>query len=306
MKYTVYQASRRGGREKNEDRIGYAYTKDALLLVLADGMGGHTRGEVAAELLLNVIAKMFESRATPAVNNVTEFLLDSIYAAHEAINDYALRHGMPDAPRTTCVVCVVQAGRAYWAHVGDSRLYHFSRERLLGRTTDHSMVQELVDKGLLDEAGMAIHPDRNKLYNCVGGFVLPNIELSAPVAPRQGDVLLLSSDGFWSEISPAAMLATLRAYPLEVAVNQMMDHAEISAGEGGDNLSVVAVRFGEELFKEDTTIQTDHLGLNVATQLYPRDSLAVEDELGSDAEIEQAIADIQAALRKHSSTGKNS
>ena len=131
MKYVVYQASRRGGRPYNEDRVAYAYTPEALVMVLADGMGGHSNGEIASQLTVQVITSLFQSRAKPVLPDMSSFLLDGIYAAHDAINEYALRKRMPDPPRTTCVVCVVQKGMACWAHVGDSRLYHFSRRDAL-------------------------------------------------------------------------------------------------------------------------------------------------------------------------------
>jgi hypothetical protein len=125
---------------------------------------------------------------------MTTFLLDGIYAAHDAINEYAMRKRMADPPRTTCVVCVVQKGMACWAHVGDSRLYQFSRRAMLYRTRDHSAVQQLVDEGLLGESEMGVHPDRNKLYNSVGGFMLPDIEVEQPVKLQDGDVLFLCTD----------------------------------------------------------------------------------------------------------------
>jgi serine/threonine protein phosphatase PrpC len=298
MKYSVYQASRQGGRNNNEDRIGYVYSRDTLLMVLADGMGGHAKGEVASQLLVQMVVKLFETQARPILVDVPRFLLDSIFAAHEAINEHALRQGWPDAPRTTCIVCVVQEGRAAWAHVGDSRLYHFNRDKLASCTKDHTLLQQMLDGGLLDETQAALHPDRNKLYNCVGGFILPQIELSPTVRLHDGDVLLLASDGFWSEIRNGEMLATLKAFPLDRAVEHMMDHAELSAGERGDNLSVVCMRYGGGVPDTKTVIDADSLGLEgFTTELYQAEGMK-ELEVMSDAEIDQAIAEIQTALRK--------
>lgn len=297
MRYSVYQASRQGGRSNNEDRIGYVYGRDALLMVLADGMGGHARGEVAAQLLVQMVIKLFETQARPLLDDVPRFLLDAIFAAHESINEHALRQGWPDAPRTTCVVCVVQMGQATWAHVGDSRLYHCSRERLVSCTKDHTLLQQMLDSGLLDEGQAALHPDRNKLYNCVGGFILPQIDLSPGVRLQEGDVLLLSSDGFWSEIGNPEMVATLRAFPLERAVEHMMDHAELSAGERGDNLSVVAMRYGGGTDDAKTVVDPTSFGLEgFTTELFQAEGM--KDVVAmSDAEIDQAIAEIQSALR---------
>lgn len=299
MKYVVYQASRRGGRSYNEDRVAYAYTSEAMVMVLCDGMGGHARGEVASQLTVQVITGLFQSRAKPVLPDMSTFLLDAVYAAHDAINEYATRKRLPESPRTTCVVCVVQKGMACWAHVGDSRLYHFNRHGFLARTRDHSAVQQLVDDGTISEEEMGIHPDRNKLYNSVGGYTLPDIDLAQPKKMHPGDVLLLCTDGVWPELTPKEMFATLRAYPLEKAVKNMMDHAEFRGGKDCDNLSVMALRYGEELFKDGEMIQDDDLSLDgFTTQL---------NKLGSktslphvhDQDLDQAMAEIKAAIAKY-------
>lgn len=300
MKYVVYQASRQGGRPYNEDRVAYAYSSEAMLMVLCDGMGGHNQGNVASQLTAQVITGLFQARAKPLLPDMGAFLLDCIYAAHEAINEYAMRKRLPDPPRTTCVVCVIQRGMACWAHVGDSRLYHFSRRALLFRTHDHSAVQQLVDDGLLGEDEMGIHPDRNKLYNSVGGYMLPDIELEQPVKLQEGDVLLCCTDGFWPELTPTEMIATLRAYPLERAVKHMMDHAEFRAGKFGDNLSVVAMRYGEERFDTEELVLGDDLGLDGFTTQLRR--LGMKDEelpATTDRDIDKAVAEIRAALNKY-------
>lgn len=302
MKYVVYQASRRGGRPYNEDRVAYAYTSDAMVMVLADGMGGHSKGEIASQLTVQVITGLFESRAKPILPDMSAFLLDGIYAAHDAINEYALKKRMADPPRTTCVVCVVQRGMACWAHVGDSRLYHFNRRGLLQRTRDHSAVQQLVDDGVIEESEMSIHPDRNKLYNSVGGYTLPDIELEQPVQLQEGDVLFMCTDGVWPELTPQEMLATLRAYPLERAVKHMMDHAEFRAGRHGDNLSVVSMRYGEERFQPNELIVSDDMGMEgFTTQLKRLSSKDLEGVPSGATELDRAVAEIKQAIEKYGS-----
>ncbi len=304
MKYVVYQASRSGGRPYNEDRVGYAYTSDAMVMALADGMGGHNHGEVASQLTVQVITSLFQNRAKPVLPDMAAFLLDGIYAAHDAINEYAMRKRMPDPPRTTCVVCVVQKGTACWAHVGDSRLYQFSRRAMLYRTRDHSAVQQLVDEGRLSEADMGVHPDRNKLYNSVGGFMLPDIEVEEPVKLQQGDVLFLCTDGVWPELTPEEMLSTLRAYPLERAVKQMLDQAEFRAGPYADNLSVVAMRYGEEHFNAGELVLGDDLGLDgFTTQL--RKLGGQGERTTTDSDVDKAVAEIKAALARYPLPGKS-
>ena len=98
MKFSVFQVSRKGGRKNNEDRMGYCYTSGAAIFLLADGMGGHPRGEVAAELTLQVIAGMFHEDAKPELPDVGAFLTAAVMAAHRQILRYAVEQKMADAP----------------------------------------------------------------------------------------------------------------------------------------------------------------------------------------------------------------
>jgi serine/threonine protein phosphatase PrpC len=300
MKYTVYEGSRKGGRAANEDRVGYAYTNESLVMALADGMGGHGNGDLAAEILVREVLKTFRDLARPDLPNCQEFLLDVIYAAHAAINEHALQQRIKDPPRTTCVVCVVQAGMAWWAHVGDSRLYHFAPDRLLRRTVDHSAVQQLVDSGLLAEDQVNTHPDRNKLLNGLGGYILPNIELSQAIKLTIGDVLLMCSDGFWSYLNAGAMLSTLRAHPLREAASLLLDQAEERAEGRGDNLSVVAMRYGPDVFEDvvEDGMRTDYLdGFTTEMNWIAGREGALRDY--DEIDIDQAIAEIHEALKNN-------
>ncbi len=246
MNYGIYQASRKGGRPYNEDRLLYAHSDAALVMAVADGMGGHAHGEVASQLTVDTLGRMFNEEAKPVLADPSGFLLDAIYAAHDAINAHALEADMAEPPRTTCVACVVQEGMATWAHVGDSRLYHFGRDRFRRHTRDHSMVQDLIDRGIFSEDEAQQKAGRNYLYNAVGGAMLPDIEVSDATPLHVGDLLLLCSDGFWDSLTPEEMLAELKAKPLQQAVQCLMDLAEARGGARCDNLSVLALRYGPE------------------------------------------------------------
>ena len=192
MKFSVFQVSRRGGREKNEDRMGYCYTREAGLFVLADGMGGHPEGEVAAQIALQTIAARFQSQAKPALADVQEFLSSALLAAHHQILRYASDKGALDSPRTTLVAAVLQGGCATWVHCGDSRLYMVRAGELLTRTRDHSYME------LPHIPASLAHINRNVLFTCLGSPTKPIYDLAGPVALEQGDRILLCSDGLWA------------------------------------------------------------------------------------------------------------
>jgi serine/threonine protein phosphatase PrpC len=183
MRFTIFQESRVGKRRTNQDRVAYSYTRDALLLVLADGMGGHLYGEVAAQISVQFIAQSFQQEARPKVTDPILFLSRVLSNAHHAILDYAFDKHLADIPRTTIVACLVQEGVAHWAHAGDSRLYLIRKGKLVTQTRDHSRVQLMLDQGLLDAESAAVHPGRNRIFSCLGGSHPPQIEFSRGVPP---------------------------------------------------------------------------------------------------------------------------
>lgn len=297
MKFTIYQASRQGGRKNNQDRVAYSYSRDALLMVVADGMGGHMHGEVAAQICVQVLTEYFQRQAKPRLDDPQHFLSDTIARAHFAINDYAVGHELLEIPHTTCVAAVVQDGTAFWAHVGDSRMYYFSEGRLITRSEDHTAVAQLVREGLISEDEALNHPDRNKVSNCLGGYLSPVVECSMPMPIHDGDTLLLCTDGIWGSVTIPEIAAILRAYSLEDAVRHLMDHAEFRGGENGDNLSLVTMTWGEPRKPGLEAISTLSLPENTFTTQIAKPEPGKMPAI-SDEEIERAIAEIQNAIQK--------
>jgi serine/threonine protein phosphatase PrpC len=106
MKFSIYQSSRQGGRKYNQDRVAYSYSKDSLMMAVADGMGGHLHGELAAQITVQLLASSFQRQSTPTLHDPFSFLANTMQHAHEAIGDYAIEHNLLETPRTTCVACV--------------------------------------------------------------------------------------------------------------------------------------------------------------------------------------------------------
>jgi serine/threonine protein phosphatase PrpC len=303
MRFTIFQDSRKGSRKVNQDRLAYTYGRDTLLLVVADGMGGHAGGEIAAQICVTV-HRAFSAGSVARPQNPLKFLQETMLRAHAALGSYANQFSMLETPRTTCVAVVVQASHAYWAHAGDSRFYLLRQGSLIGATKDHSKVQYLVDQGLIGLADMAAHPDRNKVFSCLGGLVDPVIDLSRRMPLRSGDVMVLCTDGVWSALSQGEMATWLTSAPILTAAPKMMDQAEARGGADGDNLSAIVVRWGPEtLTEESATTTTETLGLGEFATEIDR-TMTLSERRGShrdltDDEIERAIAEIQSTIQKY-------
>jgi serine/threonine protein phosphatase PrpC len=301
MKYSIAQASRIGARRYNQDRLGYWATNDALLMVVADGMGGHLHGEVAAQVSLDSLAQDFKAEAKPKLADPDMFLFRGLARAHGAIVREAGLRGLRETPRTVLVACVVQDGYAYWSHVGDSRLYLIRRGRVAMRTKDHSRVQQLIDKGQIREEAALTHPERNVLTRCLGSEHAPRLEPAASARLAKDDVILLCSDGLWGPLSERQLLDGLNATELSHAVFTFAALAEAQAGAQCDNVSVLALAWGEgEVAPSDEPFTLPFHELPTDVQDFATsepDYMRMSDE-----DIEREIAEIKAALRRHSGT----
>ena len=300
MRFTVYQVSRKGGREKNEDRMGYCYTRDSGLFALADGMGGHPEGEVASQLALQTLAAMYQRDAKPTLKEPMRFLHEAIIAGHHQLLRYATQKALIDTPRTTVVACVLQGNNAYWAHCGDSRLYLVRGDKLVARTRDHSYSE--LQETLSHVVPMGERFNRNVLFTCLGSPGKPVVDTVGPLVLQSGDRLLLCSDGLWGTVSDAVITEQLAQNTLSDAVPELVEQALRNGGAKSDNVTVLAVEW-ESAEDNDSTggISTDTLGEEVFASTIQASVLGQEapDEL-DDAEIERSIKEINEAIRRSS------
>jgi serine/threonine protein phosphatase PrpC len=295
MKYSILQDSRRGTRHVNEDRVGYWQAPEAVLMAVADGLGGHLHGEIAATLAIECFGAAFLREARPKLADPARFLARAMGAAHAAIVRQTEKLHLSDMPRTVLVSCVVQDGHAYWSNVGDCRLYLLRGGRVIARTRDDTLVQMLVDEGRIREEAVALHPERNRLLQTLGGYQSPR-PAGAGARLAKDDLLLLCSDGFWGPLTQRQLLHGFIAHALEEALPDLMALAETRAGSECDNLSVVAMAWGEDEvstddphavpYREPLTDVQDFTATDI-------DFLRISDE-----DLKKAIAEIKAVLRK--------
>ena len=299
MQFSVYQVSRKGGREKNEDRMGYCYTRDSGLFALADGMGGHPEGEVASQLALQTLAALFQRDAKPTLADPLRFLHDAIIAGHHQLLRYATEKALIDTPRTTVVACVMQGNAAYWAHCGDSRLYLVRDGKLIARTRDHSYSE--LQETLAHVVPMGEKFNRNVLFTCLGSPGKPMVDTAGPLLLHPGDRVLLCSDGLWGSVSDAEVTEQLSQRPISDAVPELVERALRHAGAKSDNVTVIAAEWEGATDSDSTSgISTQSLGEEVFASTIQAGVMVGElptDEL-DEAEIERSIKEINEAIRR--------
>lgn len=215
-------------------------------MAVADGLGGHLHGEVAAQIAMEVLGAAFAAEARARLADPGDFLARAFVAAHSAILRETERQRFPENPRTVIAACVLQDGHAFWTHVGDCRFYLLRNGRILARSRDHTVVQRLVDEGRIREEEAATHPFRNRLLQCLGGYQAPHIEPVASARLAREDIVLLCSDGFWGPLGQPQLTQALLSRPLGEAIPELVALAEASAGPDCDNISVVAMAWDQD------------------------------------------------------------
>lgn len=283
--------------------MGYSFTRDALLLLLADGMGGHLLGEVAATIAMQTVGSLFQQSASPYVKKPERFLEDSFFAAHREIHRYRAINNLPETPRTTIVACLIQHNTAFWAHCGDSRLYWMRDGQILACTRDHSRIETLIARGRADPSERATHPDRNKLFNCLGAPNMPIVEISRRASLQAGDVMLLCSDGLWGVMPDHVLAQQLQNHTIVRAVPELISTALGIGGKNGDNVTALAMMWESGSSASDAnTITTNVLPVGTVTTTIqsPRRADAEPPDSFDDQAIEKAIDEIRGAIEKSS------
>ncbi|MBU0752629.1 MAG: protein phosphatase 2C domain-containing protein [Gammaproteobacteria bacterium] len=231
-----------GDRGEQQDRVAifpHPAHKGALLAVLADGMGGHSGGALAAEQVIFKARHAFDV-APPNVANVRETLAAGINDAHDSIRLAAMTSEQD--PHSTACILILQPGRVDWAHCGDSRIYHFRKGEKVSRSFDHSYVMDLVRQGLISEEDAEKHPNKNVLLSCLGDDPAPRIDYGETSPLQDGDAFLLCSDGLWAYFTDEVLGKVLNEFPVRQAAEILINTARDRGKPRGDNISLAIVR----------------------------------------------------------------
>ena len=236
-------------RQTNQDSFGsWEPTSDGeiaakgRLYVVCDGMGGAAGGEIASKLGVDTVIARYKADAS---GNVAEALRLAVEAANKAIWDTAKEKPELTGMGSTCVALVIKNGMAYLAHDGDSRGYMLRGEELVQLTKDHSMVQQMLDAGIIEEDEVADHPRKNVIMRCLG--VKPEIEVElTEKAIEPGDIFYLCTDGLWGLVKKDEVKRIILEHKddLKAAANALLDTADKHGGTDNSTVSIVQVKGG--------------------------------------------------------------
>ncbi len=302
MRFSIQQNTVQGKRHDNQDRMGYIYTRDALLLVVCDGLGGHGNGEKAAAWALQTMAQRFQFFAKPKIEDPQAFLEASVIAAHGSILKKTLKTDLSTNPRTTIACALVQDGEVWFAHAGDTRVYLIRAGKILAKTKDHSKLQYMLDTGKISpEKATLNHPDRNRLINCLGAEVFPAVEQTGPYGLLEKDILLLCSDGVWGVMQDADLLGLMGHADLSVGLPSLVNSAALAGGIYADDATALALRWLLEVPKQGgdaSNVDSETIAAEFESTVNLTLTQSTDIRVMSDEEMDAQIAEINQAIVK--------
>ena len=230
-------------RTHNEDAIQIFQNNEMLVMVVADGMGGHVAGDVAAKMTITTVAEQFNHDLKFATKEDAGAWIDTLF--HQ-VNAEIFAYGKKiDAYQigTTLVVTVITKDFITFASVGDSRAYILAYDKLRQVTRDHTFVRELVEKGQISERAAKIHPKKNSLEKALGAFETLEYDFMT-LENYEVDAILLCTDGLTGLVEDQQILAVLKTdAEAEVKVDRLIEKANASGGR--DNVSIALVEFAK-------------------------------------------------------------
>jgi len=238
-------AQHQGDRKEQQDRVAilpHPKKKGVALAVVADGMGGHTGGALAAEQVIHTARNNLD-HFSPADETPHSMLENAMREAHTMIK--ASRFINEKDPHSTAVMLLLQPGKVTWAHCGDSRLYYYRGRKMQERTTDHSYVEHLLASGRISAEQALTHPNRNVLLTSLGGQEEPKFDFAEAPEIAGGDAFLLCSDGLWAYFDEEELGSVVADNSARNACEILIDRAR-SRGQGaGDNISLAIIKLSE-------------------------------------------------------------
>lgn len=261
----VYSSTNVGKvRDENQDSIGFSKSENGDIFVVCDGMGGHAGGQTASSIAVDSIMEYMNTEIYP---DIKEAMSNSIKYAHSKIREAADADPKLKGMGTTVVMLVIKEDKAYISHVGDSRIYLLSDNKLYRLTKDESYVQMLIDREVINEEEAETHPRKSELLQAMGTKekVFPVVAEEA-ILPKNGDVFLLCSDGLSGMVNDLTIQATIKN--TEKSIKERGDELMQLALNAGakDNVSIHLVNVSGSNYIETKFVDQSNVAILTTTQ----------------------------------------
>lgn len=243
FKVTACTADHIGDRDEQQDRVALITSRrhpNALLAVVADGMGGRSGGRIASDQVISTACHVFQEVAESDAGGLRALLEQIASEAHTVIRLTAL--SSEKEPHSTIVALIVRRDHAIWAHAGDSRLYFFRGGRLMHRTADQTYAAHLEAEGKTEQAAHAARHLRHMLTSALGVTRTPELVIGEAEELRVGDAFLLCSDGVWTQFEDQELASLLHSLAPREASEHIVRLARERGQPRGDNLSLAIVK----------------------------------------------------------------
>lgn len=229
-------------RQVNEDSITVFESPNGQVMAVCDGMGGQAAGDVASQLAVSIIESILTDNTFDSPDDAIK---RSVLAANQGLLNQVAQNPDLEGMGSTCVMLIIKNGQVYCGWVGDSRIYYISNHTIRQISHDQSVVQKLVDQGVITSSEALVHPQKNEIDNAIGlpGMLAPDT-IPVPITPAPGSVFLLCSDGLTGMVSDAQIERVVSN--TKMSLQQKADRLIEMANEAGgpDNITVGLVQFG--------------------------------------------------------------
>ncbi len=242
MKITFYEESRIGGRKDNQDAYAHMINDDWSCFVVADGLGGQQRGEIASNEFCHAIMESIPTFAKNILNDSVNGLEELILSATKLMRLNIQQNYPSIDSHTTFALLWLDSQQLLTAHVGDSRIYRLNTEEVIWRTPDHTPVQELFERGKILEDDFSRHPQQNRLLRTVNIYEPPEADIYVHPPMQTGETILLCTDGFWNAVKFKDFLKLGQTKDIESTTKQMIDEILEEHPMDADNITVQVIR----------------------------------------------------------------
>lgn len=242
MNITYYEETHIGSRKENQDYYAHRIEEQWCCFIIADGLGGHSHGELAAKEFCDAIITEVSTFAENILHDSVNGLEALVLSAHKLMQQRILEQYPVLDCHTTFALLWLDTTQLLTAHVGDSRIYRLRPNEVLWRTPDHTMVQQLFEKGKITEDDFVMHPYQNRLLRTINLYQMPEPDIYQQPALSPEETILLCTDGFWNALKSKEFIPFSTAIDVEKSIQETIKKILSQHPSDADNITVQTVR----------------------------------------------------------------